>query len=304
MGFFVNVARFLAVVIVNIFVLATIGIILRLTGVDKMVGEFGMLVIMSFVFGMMGAYISLLMSRWMAKRLYRVKLVTSKDPVYGAMVLKIYELSKRAGLPKNPEVGVYPSKDVNAFATGASKSKSLVAVSQGLLAKMDDDALEGVLAHEISHIANGDMVSMTLLQGIINTFVILIANLLTNIVVNLLSKDDDGGGIGWIAEIAIYFVISTVVSMLAMPIVFAFSRYREYRADQGGAKLAGKKKMISALQTLMTVNMKPIAGESKTVAYLKISTGTKRKGTIGRLFSSHPPLEERIKRLERNTRLS
>lgn len=188
-----------------------------------------------------------------------------------------------------PEVGIYDSPEVNAFATGPSKNRSLVAVSSGLLERMDDDAVSGVLAHEVAHIANGDMVTMTLLQGVINTFVVFLSRICAYIASRFV-KEEVAPIVHFIAVIIFDILFSILGSMVAM----AFSRYREYRADAGGAQLAGKEKMIHALQSLQhTVQL--VDTEQKSVAAFKISG--KKGGFLG-LFASHPDLDDRIARLQ------
>jgi heat shock protein HtpX len=207
------------------------------------------------------------------------------------LVEKVHGLAKKAGLPVMPKVGIYDSPEVNAFATGPSKRRSLVAVSTGLLQHMDEQAIEGVLAHEIAHIANGDMVTMTLLQGIINTFVEFVSRVISFIISKFVRKE-----LAHIVYLISYFVFSMVFSLLGILVVFAFSRKREYAADKGGAKLAGKEKMIHALRQLQS-SLGWIDNSHAAVSTLKINNQQKHS-LFSTLFSTHPSLEERIEYLQ------
>ena len=201
--------------------------------------------------------------------------------------LTVHRLAQAANLPEMPEVGWYPSPEVNAFATGPTKSRALVAVSAGLLEKMDRAEVEGVLGHEIAHIANGDMVTMTLVQGVINALVMFLARVIAFFLANR-GRDSNAA-----PSYFVVFILEIALSALGMIAVAAFSRYREYRADAGGAELAGRQKMISALEALQrTTRLVDLTGK-ESLATLKISG--KRKFS---LFSTHPPLEERIARLK------
>ena len=245
------------------------------------------------ILGFGGAFVSLSLSRWMAKRMMGVRIIdprsaTGQDK---ELVEMVHRLSRKARLPAFPEVGIYEKKELNAFATGPSKKRSLVACSRGLLSSMDKEELEGVLGHEIAHIKNGDMVTMTLLQGLINTMVLLAARLLTTIILSKLRRRSF-----WL-ELSIYMGLQMVFSIFGTIFLCYFSRAREYRADQGGAKLAGSSNMIKALKALQR-SYSPVQDSSgqqqASYNYLKISGKPKRN-----LFSTHPPLEERIKKLER-----
>jgi heat shock protein HtpX len=201
---------------------------------------------------------------------------------------EVYSLSRQAGLKVMPEVGIYDSPEVNAFATGPTKNRSLVAVSRGLLERMDNQAISGILAHEVAHIANGDMVTMTLVQGVINTFVVFLSRICAYIASRFV-KEDAAPIVNFIAAI----VFDILFSILGSIAVMAYSRYREYRADAGGARLAGKENMIHALQSLkQTVNL--VNTEQRSVAALKING---KKGWLG-IFASHPDLDDRIQRLK------
>ena len=208
----------------------------------------------------------------------------------------VYELSRKSGI-KMPEVGIYISDEPNAFATWATKNSSLVAVSSGLLENMTDDEIVWVVAHEVAHITNGDMVTMTLLQWVINTFVIFAARVIASIADKFLSSSDEerSSGPSWV-----YFVVSIVLeivfSILASIVVMKFSRYREFRADEGSAKYVGKEKMIAALEKLKKLQEYMLTDDSDKLATMKI--GSKKRSWIFALFSSHPDLDERIENLK------
>jgi len=252
------------------------------------------LLIYAWLFGFIGSFFSLSISRWSAKRAYRIIPFSSeqisslrgKEKLVYETVLEIAERHKI----QTPEVWIYNSKSPNAFATGPSKNKSLVAVSTWLLDLMDNNEIEGVVAHEMAHILNGDMVTMTLLQWVMNTFVIFFARIIAEIVN---SRTD--WKLGWFGYMAVYIWLQLLLWILASLVTMWFSRYREFRADEGSSRYVGKEKMISALEALQ--KMKSIAPKnSGKMATMQISTQT---GTwFKKLFMSHPPLEERIKNLE------
>jgi heat shock protein HtpX len=238
-----------------------------------------------------GAFISLQMSRWIAKRATGVHLVDGRTGNNQADWLyeTIARLTRQANLPM-PEVGIYESPEVNAFATGPSKSRSLVAVSSGLLRSMRQDEVEGVLAHEVAHIANGDMVTMTLLQGVMNAFVMFAARVIGYALTRSGdSRNNNGGGSYYL----IVFVLQIVLGILAGLVVNWFSRYREFRADHGGATLAGRERMIGALRRLQA-NHELVDTSQAALATMKINGGS----SWAKLFSTHPPLEDRIAALE------
>jgi len=247
------------------------------------------------IIGMGGAFASLWMSKWLAIRLMGVKLISerSSDPVLRDLVQKVHHLSKKAGLTVKPEVGIYESNEVNAFATGPSKKKSLVAVSTGLLNHMNEYETEGVLAHEVAHIANGDMVTMSLIQGLVNVMVFLIAHVLAQIVINTLFK----GRRNWFMEYMLRQVFATLLFIPGSMLVCFFSRWREYRADHGGARFAGREKMLAALQSLSQISLQPPSHKRKEYSYLMINN-TGRRSVLLSLFSTHPPIQDRIKRLQ------
>lgn len=282
---FKRIALFL---VVNFLIVITISFIVRLLGFDAWLTQAGLnyTALMGFclVWGMAGSFISLLLSKTIAKWSVGVIEIDGRGQ-FGYIYEMVRRLSQRAGIPM-PEVGIYESPEVNAFATGPSKSNSLVAVSTGLLETMNERELEGVLAHEVSHIANGDMVTMTLLQGVVNAFVMFFSRVLGYAAAIALGRgDDENRGPSFMIQYLVTFVLEIVFGILGMIIVAYFSRYREFRADAGGAKLAGRDAMISALErlrrTLDTVE------DDRALATLKISSARS-------LFSTHPPLEERI----------
>ncbi|WP_096156289.1 MULTISPECIES: protease HtpX [Bacillus] len=280
----------------NIMVLVTIGIVLSILGVGSYRTADGgidlvTLLIFSAVIGFTGAFMSLLMSRWMAKKMMNVQVLNpdgSLSPRERKIVDMVHRMSRAAGITRMPEVGIYHSPEVNAFATGPSKNRSLVAVSSGLLDEMDEAAVEGVIAHEVAHIANGDMVTMTLLQGVVNTFVVFLARIAAW-AVSRFAREDLAPIVHFIAVI----VFQIAFSILGSIVVMAYSRYREFHADRGGADLAGKDKMVHALRSLKQYTNRITDEKDTAVATLKISG--KKKGS---LFSSHPDLDERIRRLE------
>jgi heat shock protein HtpX len=288
--------RILLFILTNLFVMLTIGIILTVTGVGSYINESGgvdvrSLLIFSAIVGFTGAFISLAMSRWMAKRMMNVQVLKPSGNLSRGereIVEMVHRLSQAAGLLYMPEVGIYESNEVNAFATGPSKKRSLVAISTGLLEEMDSDAVEGIIGHEVAHIANGDMVTMTLLQGVVNTFVVFLSRLAAWAVSRFVKED-----VAPIVHFLAVIVFQIVFSILGSLIVLAYSRYREFHADAGGAHLAGKDKMIHALQRLRAYTDRMKDDKQTAISTLKIS-GKKRMP----LFSTHPDLEERIRRLQ------
>jgi heat shock protein HtpX len=289
--------RIFLFILTNLAVVLTLSIVLSILGVGRYVGPGGLdvraLAIFCLVWGMGGAFISLQMSRWIAKRATGMKIVDGHtgNPRADAVYAMIAGLTQKAGLPM-PEVGIYDSPEVNAFATGPSKSRALVAVSTGLLGSMRDEEVEGVLAHEVTHISNGDMVTMTLLQGVINAFVMFLARLIAYVIANRGDSRDRGGYNG--GSFLIVMVLQIVLGILGSLITAWYSRQREFRADHGGAMLAGRERMIGALRRLQA-NHELVDTQHPALATLKIN------GTRGWMvfFSTHPPLEVRIAALER-----
>ena len=286
---FKRVALFLAT---NLAVLALVSVVMSVLGVNSQ--QFGGLLIMAALFGFGGSLISLLMSKWIAKRTTGAHVIEQPRNESEQWLFSTVQRQAQAAGIGMPEVAIYDAPEINAFATGANRNKALVAVSTGLLRAMNRDEAEAVLGHEVSHVANGDMVTMALLQGVLNTFVIVLARVVGRIVDGYISGNREGGGIGYYV---IVFVLDMVFGLFASIIAMWFSRYREFRADAGGAKLAGRDKMVAALERLSLTY-----GEStlpKQVAAFGISGGV--GSGIQRLFMSHPPLEERIAAL-RNAR--
>ena len=274
----------------NLAVLALVSIVMSVFGINPQ--TMGGLLVMAALFGFGGSFISLLSSKWVAKRAAGLHVIERPgSDVERWLVDTVARQAQAAGIGM-PEVAIYDAPEINAFATGANRNNALVAVSTGLLRAMDQDEAEAVLAHEVSHIANGDMVTMALLQGVLNTFVIVLARVVGRAVDGYLSGGrDNGGGLGYFA---IVFVLDMVFGLFASMIAMWFSRHREFRADAGGAALAGREKMIAALKRL-SLNQ----GQNtlpKQVAAFGIS-GAMGHG-LRRLLLSHPPLEERIRALE------
>ncbi len=246
-------------------------------------GTAGLLVI-SAVFGMGGSFISLLMSKWIAKRSVGAHVIEQPSTQMESWLIRTVERQAQAAGIGMPEVAIYDSPEINAFATGASRNNALVAVSSGLLRNMSQDEAEAVLGHEVSHIANGDMVTLTLIQGVLNTFVFFFAR----IAASALSRGNDSRAM----QFMLVMVFQMLFGVLASIIVMWFSRYREYRADEGGAQLAGKHKMIAALKRLQMNH-----GESQLDGQLT-AFGISGTSKAAKLFMSHPPLEERIAALQ------
>jgi heat shock protein HtpX len=288
--------RIFLFLLTNLAIVLTLSIILSVLGVGRYIGPDGglnvqALAIFCFVWGMGGAFISLQMSRFIAKRMTGVQLVDGHtgNAELDWLHTTVARLTQQANLPM-PEVGVYESGEVNAFATGPSKSRSLVAVSSGLLRSMRHEEVEGVLAHEVAHIANGDMVTMTLLQGVINAFVMFFARIIAFALANRGgSRDDRGGGVSYL----VVFMLEIVLGILGSMITAWFSRQREFRADRGGATLAGRDRMLGALRRLAS-NRELVDTQHQALATLKING--KRGWAV--FFSTHPPLEARIAALE------
>ena len=287
--------RIFLFIVTNIAIVLTLSVVAAFLGVGSGIGPDGLniqaLALFCLFWGMGGAFISLQMSRWIAKRATGVQLVDGRTGNSQADWLyeTIARLTRQANLPM-PEVGIYESPEVNAFATGPSKSRSLVAVSSGLLRSMRQDEVEGVLAHEVAHIANGDMVTMTLLQGVLNAFVMFLARVIGYALTRSGdSRNNNGGGSYYL----IVIVLQIVLGVLAGLIVNWFSRYREFRADHGGATLAGRERMIGALRRLQA-NQELVDTQHQALATMKINGGR----SVAKLFSTHPPLEERIAALE------
>jgi heat shock protein HtpX len=289
--------------VVNILVILTVTIILNIFGVGHYVTNTGLnysgLFFFCFVWGMAGSLISLMLSKWMAKFMMGVQLVTENGP-HQKLVETVHRLSRRAGLTEMPEVGIYQSNDLNAFATGPSRNNSLVAISTGLLGHMNEDEIEGVLAHEVGHIANGDMVTLALIQGVLNAFVMFFARVVAYLIDQYMRENDrDGKGLGPMVQYFLIIVLQIVFGIFASIIVSWFSRLREYRADEMSAKLSSKDKMISALNALARFYPKLSENEEQNPNQSFKAMQISSKGSFLELFSTHPKLEDRIKALQK-----
>lgn len=247
----------------------------------------------ALIFGMLGSFFSLFISKWSAKKAYDIQILDENSASSDPKLLLIYKTTERIARENNikmPEVGYYESTDVNAFATGASKNSSIVAFSTALLNQMSEDEIEGVVGHEMAHILNGDMVTLTLIQGVMNAFVILLAKIVAEAIDKFLSSDD-GEGLGLIAYNLVYIGLQIVFGFLASFVVMYFSRKREYRADEGGAKYTSKAKMIAGLQKLKS--MQSLGTKDTKMSPFMITEPDS-------MFSTHPSLDNRIKALQEN----
>ena len=289
-----RVALFLAT---NLAIILVLSVVLRLLGVDRVLDESGAglnyeaLLILSLVIGFGGSFISLAISKWMAKRSTGAQVITQPRNEVEAWLLNVVERQSRQAGIKTPEVAIYPSPDMNAFATGARRDAALVAVSTGLLQNMPRDEVEAVLAHEVSHVANGDMVTLALVQGVVNTFVIFLSRIIGHVIDRAVFRNEQGYGAGYFMTV---LVAQLVLGILASIIVMWVSRQREFRADAGAAELNGAQPMIRALDRLQRGAP---AHLPESLEAFGIS-GSERHG-IQRLFLSHPPIPERIEALQR-----
>ena len=281
---FKRVSLFLAT---NLAVLALVSVVMSILGVNPQ--QFNGLLVMAALFGFGGSLISLLMSKWIAKRTTGAQVITQPRNEAEQWLLATVRRQAEAARIGMPEVAIYDAPEINAFATGANRNNALVAVSTGLLRAMNRDEAEAVLAHEVSHVANGDMVTMALLQGVLNTFVIVLARVVGRVVDGAISGNRDSGSVGF-GYYIIVFVLEMVFGLFASMIAMWFSRHREFRADAGGAALAGRHKMVAALQRL--AQMHGASTLPKQVAAFGISGGIGHG--LQRLLMSHPPLEDRI----------
>ena len=292
--------RVLLFILTNVLIIGVMSVIFSFTGIGGYLTERGIdystLLVFCTLWGFGGAILSLALSKVMAKWLMKVKIIKpqSASGLERKLLDTVYSLARKANLPKMPDVGIYDSPEVNAFATGRSKSNSMVAVSTGLLNRLEYNELEGVLGHEIAHIANGDMVTMTLIQGVVNAFTMFLARVVAYFVASFLRDEDEGEGISGILYFVLVIAFDIIFSILGSIVVAYFSRIREFKADKGGAQLAGKSNMINALEKLRST-LDLTDSKMKEVATLKISN----KGRLA-LFSTHPPLEERIRRLQKS----
>ena len=288
--------RILLFLATNLAVVLVLSVVMQLLGIDQYIAAQGGsaygLLVFAAVFGFGGALISLAMSKWSAKRMMGVRIIDQpRDNMERWLVDTVRRQAEEAGIGM-PEVGIFESPDPNAFATGANKNKALVAVSTGLIQRMRKEEVEAVLGHEVGHVANGDMVTLTLIQGVVNTFVIFLARIIGNFIDKAVFKNENGGGIG-------YFVIVIVCEILlgipASVIVMWFSRKREFRADAAGALLASPQAMVGALEALKRAQQPE--GLPQQMAAFGINAGV--PSGFKRLFMSHPPLDERIDALKR-----
>jgi heat shock protein HtpX len=276
----------------NLAVLLVLTVVARVFGIDTYLAAHGQslqgLLVWAALFGFGGAFVSLAMSKMQAKMFMGVQVIApqSGDATEQWLLSVVEHHARNAGVGM-PEVGIFDSPEPNAFATGMSRNSALVAVSTGLLQRMNRQEIEAVLGHEMTHVANGDMVTLALIQGIVNTFVLLLARVVGNIIDRVVFRSEDGRGI---ASFVTFYVLQIVFGILATPIVMWFSRWREFRADRGGAQLAGTPNMIAALDELKQVH-EPLPAQQ--FAAFGIADGAVASG-LRRLFMSHPPLDERI----------
>lgn len=290
--------RIFLFLLTNIAVLLVLGVICSVLGVDRYLTAHGlnlsMLLVFSAIIGMGGAFISLAISKWMAKMSVGAQVITQPSNAAEAWLLSTVErLARQAGIGM-PEVAVYEAPDMNAFATGMRRDHALVSVSSGLLEQMRQDEIEAVLGHEITHVANGDMVTLTLVQGVVNTFVFFLARVLGYAIDQAVFRRDprdEGFGIGYFVTV---MVLQIVLGFLATMAVCAFSRWREFHADAGGAQLAGKRKMIAALERLKQGN------EASTLPQNMAAMGI-TGARLSQLFMTHPPLDARIQALQKTS---
>ena len=294
--------RIFLFLVTNIAIMVVLSITLRILGVDSLLAQNGSglninaLVIFSGVFGFGGAFISLAISKWMAKRMTGAVVIDNPSTNIEKWLIETVEKQSKIVGIKMPEVAIFPSNQMNAFATGASKNSALVAVSKGLLESMNKDEVEAVVGHEMSHVANGDMVTLTLIQGVVNTFVIFFSRVIGHIVDRVILKNQRGYGIGYFLTTIFAQVI---LSILASVVVMYFSRKREFIADTGGADLTSHQNMISALKRLSQKEPEPLPEQLAA-----FGIGEKPKSGLAHLWASHPPLEDRIRALEERSKLS
>ncbi len=277
----------------NLAIVIVLTIVMNILGVDSrsMTGA----LIIAAVFGMGGSFISLAMSKWIAKSSTGAHVIERpQNATESWLVDTVRRQARQEGIGM-PEVAIYYAPDINAFATGMKRDDALVAVSTGLLQNMSADEAEAVLGHEVSHVANGDMITLALIQGVLNTFVIFLARLVAGVIDSVMRGDEEEGGLGFLGYMAVTIVMEIILGVLASVIVMWFSRQREFRADSGGARLAGREKMIAALERLRMVH-EPSHLPDQMAAF---GIQGKAKG-LARLFMSHPPLEERIEALRAN----
>lgn len=291
--------RIVLFLLTNLLVVVTIGIawsiissVFGLTGINQSMTS---LLVYCGLFGFGGAIISLLMSKWMAKWSAGVQVISSdtQDPTLRHLVNRVHEMARRNGITSAPEVGIYESDDVNAFATGATKNSALVAVSTGLLRRMSEDEIDGVIGHEVAHIANGDMVTLTLITGVVNTFAMFFSRILANLISNAVSDDR----LRPVVHFIVVIIGDILFTLLGSIVVSYFSRQREFRADLGGAQNSSRQNMIAALRRLQAIYQIPTSNqEDDMLAAMKISN--RKSGGFLSLFKTHPDLEDRIQALQ------
>ena len=289
--------RIFLFIVTNLAIVLVLSIVAQITGLDAWLaqqgGSLSGLLVFAALFGFGGSLISLAISKWMAVRAMGVQIIRQPSSATEQWLLDtVRSLADKAGVGM-PEVGIFDSPQPNAFATGPRRDNALVAVSSGLLSSMNRTEIEAVLGHELTHVANGDMVTLTLIQGVVNTFVIFLSRIVGNIVDRSMSRDSDGRGIAYFVTV---MVSQLVLGILASVIVMWFSRQREFRADAGGARLAGRDRMIAALERLKAAHDEPLPAQLNAFGI----SGGEGSG-LQRLFMSHPPLEERIAALRRST---
>lgn len=284
--------RIILFVLTNLLITTTIVFLAGILGIQPYLTSHGInllnLALFSLFFGFMGSFISLLLSKTMAKFSMGVKIISENEGELEKTILQLVRKQSERLQMKMPEVGIFQSPEINAFATGSSKNNSLVAISTGLLQKMNIHQLNAVIGHEMTHIANGDMITMTLLQGLLNTFTLFFSKIVSFLIVNFLSKDQK---VSWILDFVLQIALQMVFGALAMIVLSWYSRRREFEADKGGALLAGKQNMIFALQTI---------GQSHETSHLDPSLQAFgiNSGKMLNLFSTHPPIEARIRALQ------
>lgn len=290
------IKRFLVFGAVNILVMVTLSVTLSILGVQSYLQangiDYASLLIFCTIWGFGGAFISLALSKVMAKWMMGVRVIDPKtsDPELRRLVERVHRFARQAGIEGLPEVGIYNSPEINAFATGPTRNRSLVAVSSGLLSAMNDQEIDGVLAHEVAHIANGDMVTMTLVQGVVNVFVMFLARIIAFFASQFVDEEKRG-----LVHFVVVIALDILLGILGMIVVAYVSRRREYRADSGGATLAGSGAMIAALERLSANRHIPIQADEPALASLKIFG---KSGGFFKLFATHPALDDRIRRLK------
>lgn len=294
--------RIFLFVATNILIITTISVVMSLLGVQPYLTAKGInyqsLLIYCTIWGFGGAFISLALSRIMARWMMGVKIIDpeTNDRAQRNLVMKVHDFARKAGIEKMPEVGYYEADELNAFATGPTRNRSLVAVSTGLLHNMNENELDGVLAHEVAHIANGDMVTMTLVQGVVNAFVMFLARVIGFFASQFVGEDKRN-----IVQFGVVIVTEIALGILGMIVVSFFSRAREYRADSGGAALSSRHNMVAALKRLKLNQQIPQAEDQPALASLKISG---KAGGFLKLFSTHPDLDDRIRKLNESPQVS